>query len=163
MSEAVGMCAAHVGLVSVYRTIQKLTHPLALKAMEFWDKRPADGLEIGRDIPYRAIADLLKRIIVHEPVVEGRDLNVRLAGGAVRQRLGREIAGANLSELFPTPDFPDRRGSVMTAIHEGKPQWADCVLTGGTVDMLHTELVIMPVFAPNRVANWAMTFFCFFG
>jgi len=163
MSVSAGMCMADAGLVSAYRPITELKHPLARKAMAFWDSRPADGLELGRDVPSRAIADLLKRIIVHEPIEGGRDLKVRLAGSAIRQRFGREITGANLSQLYPTPDLADRLRSVMTAIEEGRPQCADCALTGGFTEVVHTELVIMPVFAPNRVAAWAMTFCCFFG
>ena len=150
------------GFVSVYRPIAELTHPTAEKAMAFWNRRPADGLVIGRDIPSRAIADLLKRIIVHEPIDSGRDLKVRLAGGAIRQRFGREITGAMLSQLFPTPELPIRLQSVMTAINEGVPQFADCVLSGGSTEMIHTELVILPVFAPNQTSKWAMTVCCFF-
>ena len=150
------------GIVSVYRPISELTHPVAQKAMAFWNKRPADGLVLGRDIPSRAIADLLKRIIVHEPIDGGRDLKVRLAGGAIRQRFGREITGATLSQLFPTSDLPIRLQSVMTAINEGIPQFADCALSGGSMQMLHTELVILPVFAPNQTSKWAMTVCCFF-
>jgi hypothetical protein len=162
MTESAAMCMADSGVVSVYRPITELTHPMAQKAMAFWGGRPADGLVIGRDIPSRAIAELLKRIIVHEPIDDGRDLKVRLAGGAIRRRFGREITGETLSQLFPTPDLPTRLRSVMTAINEGIPQFADCVLRGGSMELIHTELVILPVFAPNQTSKWAMTVCCFF-
>lgn len=154
-------CASQPGLQSVYRPISGLTHPLAHTALEFWGARPTDGLVVGRDVPSRAIAKLLSRVIVHEPINEGADLKVRLAGFGIRRRFGDDITGKTLSELFPTPDFHLRLESVMNAIRTDSPQLADCVLSNGMLDMLHTELVILPAFAPNHSARWAITF-CFF-
>jgi hypothetical protein len=150
------------GIQTEYRPIAAPAHPEAVKALAFWDARPADGIIIGRDVPSRAIASLLSHIIVHEPIDGGSDLKVRVAGTAVRRRFGRDVTGETLSKLFPTPSFPERLKSVLTAIETGVPQFADCQLSSGSLEILHSELVILPVLAPDRVSKWAMTVVFFF-
>lgn len=162
MTSQLDPCVAGAGIHSAYRPITELTHPLADKVMAFWQSRPVDGIVIGRDVPSRAIASLLSRIIVHEPIDGDRDLKVRVAGGGIVRRFGIDITGKTMSELFPTADFKDRRESVLKAIREGTPQYADCVLSTGSIEMLHTELVILPVYAPNHTDVWGLTVCCFF-
>ncbi len=155
-------CAASPGVRSAYKPIMELTHPLKDKVLAFWHDRPVDGIVIGRDVPSRVIASLLSRVIVHEPIDGDRDLKVGVAGGGIVRLFGTDIPGKTMSELFPTPDFAERRESVLKAIREGTPQYADCVLSAGNIEMLHTELVILPVYAPNHVDVWGMTVCCFF-
>ena len=150
------------GIDSEYRSITTPVHPQAAKVLAFWDARPADGIIIGRDVPSRAIASLLSHVIVHEPINGGSDLKVRVAGTAVRRRFGRDITGENMSKLFPALTFPDRLKSVLTAIETGAPQFADCHLSNGSFEILHSELEILPVFARDRISKWAMTVVLFF-
>jgi hypothetical protein len=136
-------------------------HPLAALALAFWQARPADGIVIGRDVPSRAIASQLNRIVVHEPVEDGRDFKVRLTGNVVRERFGRDMTGKTVAELFPDPAA--RIALLMTAIATGAPCFADCVLSNGRMEVIHSEHIILPVFAPNHADKWAMTVCCFFG
>lgn len=154
-------CANNSSINSIYRKIRLLTHPVAKQALQFWAARPRDGIVIGRDVPSRSIANLLSRVIVHEPIKGGTDAKVRLAGMGIRHRFGDDITGMTMSALFPTPDFPNRLESVMKAIRDDAPQYADCTLSNGVLDILHTELMIVPAVAPNRTAIWTITF-CFF-
>ncbi len=153
----------YTGLKTEYRTITTLAHPESPKALAFWDARPADGIIIGRDVPSRAIASLLSHVIVHEPIKGGSDLKVRVAGTAIRRRFGDDITGKTMADLFPTPDFPNRLQSVLTAIETDTPQLADCCISTSSFDILHSELVIMPVLAPDRVTKWGLTVVFFFG
>jgi hypothetical protein len=100
---------------------------------------------------------LLSHVIVQEPINGGNDLKVRVAGTAVRRRFGRDITGDIMSNLFQAPTFPARLKSVLTAIETGAPQFADCQLSNGSLEILHSELVILPILAPDRVSKWAMT------
>ena len=154
--------AANAGVHSEYRPIETPTHPQAVKALEFWNARPTDGIIIGRDVPSRAIANLLSYVIIHEPINGGSDLKVRLAGASIRKRFGRDVTGETMSHMFQTPDFPDRRKSVLTAIETGAPQFAFCLVTNGSLVILHTELVIMPVLAHDHVTKWGLTVASFF-
>ncbi len=153
---------AKPGAYSVYRTVSELKHPLSDMVLSFWAKRPEDGILLGRDIPSRPTARFLSRIIVHQPVENGADLKVRVAGDGIRHRFGMNITGMTMSAMFPTPDFAARRESVMKAIRDDKPQFADCLLAVGELEMLHTELVILPVVTANRLDRWAMTVCSFF-
>ncbi len=155
-------CPPGSGVCSLYRPIENLTHPLADRVLAFWRDRPVDGIVIGRDVPSRAIASLLSRIIVHEPIDDGRDFKVRVAGSATSHRFGLDITGKTMSELFPTPDLLARRESVLQAMREGTPQFADSVLAFETGEKQHAELAILPVYAPNHIDVWAMTVCCFF-
>jgi len=150
------------GICTEYEAIAAPTHPDAAKALAFWQARPADGIIIGRDLPSRAIASLLSHVIVHEPIDGGNDLKVRLAGTAVRRRFGRDITGCTLSELFPTDSFTYRLRSVMMAIETGEPQYADCQISNGNLDLLHSQLLILPVLSADRANKWAMTVVFFF-
>jgi hypothetical protein len=67
-----------------------------------------------------------------------------------------------MSKLFPALTFPDRLKSVLTAIETGAPQFADCHLSNGSFEILHSELEILPVFARDRISKWAMTVVLFF-
>ncbi|HEY0281000.1 MAG TPA: PAS domain-containing protein, partial [Rhizomicrobium sp.] len=104
----------------------------------------------------------LSRVIVHEPIVGGSDLKVRVAGTAIRRRFGRDVTGETMSNLFPADSFPARFKSVLTAIETGAPQFAECQLSTSSFEILRSELVILPVLAPDRVSKWAMTFALFF-
>jgi hypothetical protein len=150
------------GIRTEYRPIDAPVHPQAEKVLAFWNARPADGIIVGRDVPSRAIASLLSHVIVHEPINGGSDLKVRVAGTAVRRRFGRDITGETMSNLFPPAGFPDRLKSVLAAIETGAPQFADCQLSNGSFDILHSELVILPILAPDRVTKWALTVVFFF-
>ena len=150
------------GIHTVYRPIDALTHPKSAEVQAFWDARPVDGIVIGRDVPSRIIASLLSHIIVHEPINGGGNLKVRIAGTAMRRRFGDDITRKTLSDLFPGPDFQDRLKSVLTAIETGAPQFADCHLSNGSFEILHSELEILPVFARDRISKWAMTVVLFF-
>lgn len=150
------------GVHTIYHPIAALTHPRANEVLAFWNARPSDGILIGRDVPSRAIATLLSHVIVHEPIDGGADLKVKVAGTAMRRRFGDEITRKTLSDLFPGPDFHDRLKSVLAAIDENAPQFADCQLSNGSMKMLHTELAILPVLAPDRVTKWGLTFALFF-
>ena len=150
------------GIQTEYRSIATPVHPQAEKVLAFWDARPADGIIIGRDVPSRAIASLLSHVIIHEPIDGGSDLKVRVAGTAVRRRFGRDITGETMSKLFSTPTFAARLQSVLTAIETGAPQFADCHLSNGSFEILHSELEILPVIARDRISKWAMTVVLFF-
>jgi len=143
---------------SEFAQVVKLTHPLAATALAFWDSRPADGLVIGRDVPSRAIASLLSRIIVYEPVEGGRDLKVHLVGTVLRRRFGNDITGKRMSELFSASNFPVRLRVAMAAIEEGKPQFAVITHTHRAIGTFRIEVMQMPVLAPDGVTPWVVTF-----
>ena len=145
------------------RVIERPIHPDAAIAMAFWQGRPADGIRIGRDLPCRAVARLLSRIAVCEPVQGGGDYRIQLAGGAIDQRLGRSVAGRCLSEVFDEPtEFAVRRDGLNGVIAADAPRMMRIVYRCGSVELLRHEAVALPVTAPNGTDRWALVFALYF-
>ncbi len=144
-----------------YRRVPVLEHWLAPEALRFWEQRPADGIMIGRDVPSRAIARLLNRNIVYQPVDSGGDLKVRLAGSALRQRFEHDVTGWKMSEMFGPAAFPIRFRTTMEAIESGKPRMVRVAHKINNLEILHLELLILPVVAPSGGDRWALVF-CFY-
>jgi hypothetical protein len=146
---------------SRYRCVDALHHWLAPEAVHFWEHRPADGIVIGRDVPSRPIARLLKKIIVFEPVDDRRDLKVRLAGTELRRHFEHDITGRKMSELFCPAEFPMRFRIVMEAIEKNVPPMARVVVGTGDCEVSRLELLTLPAIAPNGSDRWALVF-CFY-
>ena len=139
-----------------YRTLEAPTHPKALRLMEFWKANASNGIVVGRDVPSRAISDILSSIAIFEPVDGGSDYRARLAGELVRRRFSRDITGKLLSELFSEDDFHDHLNANNAHILAGTPQIIDSRLTNGAVEQMHLEVVLLPVLAPDRASKWLL-------
>ncbi len=149
----------HAGTADIrdhYRTLEAPTHPKARRLMEFWQANATNGIVIGRDVPSRAISELLSSIAIFEPVDGGSDYRARLAGESVRRRFSRDITGKLLSELFPAEDFHDHLNANNAHVLSGTPQIIDSRLTNGAVEQMHLEVVILPVLAPDRASKWLL-------
>ena len=144
------------GLRDEYRLVSAAHHPKAQQLLDFWKAQPADGIVIGRDVPSRTIAAILNNITIFEPVNGGSDLKVRLAGTSTRRRFGSEITGKLMSELFPPDEFREHLETVHANMKSEAATIIDSHLTNGAVETLHLEVVILPVFAPDRVSKWVL-------
>ncbi|MGA7713353.1 MAG: PAS domain-containing protein [Rhizomicrobium sp.] len=153
------MINEHVGTSDIrdhYLSLEAPTHPKALRLMEFWKANAAKGIVVGRDVPSRAISELLSSIAIFEPVDGGSDYRARLAGESVRRRFSRDITGKLLSDLFAAEDFQDHLNDNNAHILSGTPQILDSRLTNGAVEQMHLEVVILPVLAPDRASKWLL-------
>ena len=142
-----------------------LEAPTLIKAQElfaFWKMHEKDGIVIGRDIPSRAVAGLLSSIAIYVPENDGADFRVHLAGTSVRKRFGGEITGERMSDLFLPADFLDHSKALREVLNTGQPLVLDSRLSAGVVEKLHTELVILPVLAPNKIDKWVLVGFFYF-
>lgn len=137
-------------------------HPDSKIAMRFWNDRPADGIQIGRDVPSRAISSLLSRIVVFQPVENGRDFKVYLVGGRVRHRFGRDITGELLSQLYSAEQFPQRLACHQAILATGAPSAALITYRLKGAEVLKLELLRLPVVAPNGVDRWVLAFVFYF-
>ena len=145
-------------LVDYYRRVDAPRHPAALKLFEYWrDCVAARGcFVVGRDIPARPIAGLLCNIVINEPLADGSDMRVRLAGTSVRRRFGGDIRGHKLSELFSPRDFKHHVAASFEAIHSGKPVILDSSLKRDTVEELHTEIILLPARSGDQKFDWLL-------
>ncbi len=139
--------SAYDDLVDEYARVPAPRHEDAIELVAYWRDVIArgDGFLIGRDIPARAIARLLKNIQVDEPLADGSDVRVRLSGTAVRRRFGTEVCGALHSELFSPEDFRHHLAAVMEVIRTGQPIVLDSSLKRGLLEEMHSEIVLLPI------------------
>jgi len=139
-----------------YAIIPEAVHPDSKKLLAFWEARPKDGIVMGRDVPSRAIARLLSRIAVWEPVDEGRNMRIRLAGEAMHRQFQGDLRGRLMSELFPPENFADHLGNARRVLETGLPLILDARVSYGNIEKLHTEVVLLPVVAPDRNGFWVL-------
>lgn len=148
------------GSMAKLRTLQTRiaapTHTQAIKLMDYWHERPADGLRMGRDMPSRKVASLLSYIMIWEPEPDGSDLVVRHAGEAVAYRFGINTKGRRLSALVPRAENDSHQAVFSDVIRTQEPVVIDTVLRNDAVELMHLELVVLPVFAACGIARWAM-------
>lgn len=140
-----------------YSVVPSPRHPESCRLYEFWQARGPEGIVVGRDVPSREIASLLSHIVIWEPVDQGRDLKVRLAGASLQRRFPFDIKGRLMSELFAPDDFQHHLTTTVEVLESGKPLVTDSRLIRGTVEELHLEVVVLPVVAPDRISKWVMT------
>lgn len=123
-----------------------------------WENRPSDGLIVGRDIPSRAIARVLSHILLWEPVEDGADLVLRLCGEGLRLRFGDGAVGKRFSELIAPEIAPFFRDLGKGMLAKEYCASFDIRLKRKVAidgrNELHFELVVFPVWSPDRKARW---------
>ncbi len=134
-------------LVPHYSQVETPRHENGKKLFDYWGAVVAreGSFRIGRDIPARPIAALLRNISINEPMGDGKDMRVRLAGSGMRRRFGREVAGSRLSKLFPSPAFEYHRDIGLGVLSSGKPHIVDCSLKRERIEELHSEILLLPI------------------
>jgi hypothetical protein len=122
-------------------------HGEALQLYDYWhDVRARHGdFRLGRDIPARPIAQLLKNIAINEPVRNGTDMRIRLAGSAVRRRFDGRLDGLLLSEVFGPEEFEFNLKDSNRVLATGVPSIFDSALKGYAVEELHAEIMLLPI------------------
>jgi len=148
-------------LVELFEQVAAPLHADAQMLIENWRAREADGgFVVGRDIPSRSLARILRNIAVSEPIGSSRnpdDVRIRLAGDAFRQRFGRDTTGAHLSELLEHDDFEAHISQVAVALHRGAPYIVRSVLRRGSLIESQFEVAVLPVWSADRKARWVLT------
>jgi hypothetical protein len=143
-----------------YRPIERPQHAELRKLLALWDKRPADGFEIGRDIPSRRFAPLLSHILFWEPIDGGADYRLHLCGEALRLRFGDDAVGRHLTELISpevVPFFLDTGRAMLAA--DGCACFDMQLVRQEPIEgraELHFELVIFPVWSHGRTGRWIL-------
>ena len=122
-------------------------HGESKRLLDYWQRTMARSgrFIIGRDIPARPIASLLKNILINEPVRGGADMRVRLSGSWVRKRFDGRLDGLLLSEIFPPAEFEYNLADSNRVLATGIPSIFLSALKGYELDTLHSEVVALPI------------------
>jgi hypothetical protein len=122
-----------------------------------WRRRRAkDGFVVNRDVPSRALASVLRNLVIFQPLDGMRDFKIRLAGSALIRRFDCDITGLKLSELFDRPGFEGRRNAMANIIGTDTPDILDVKLVSRGSTQLHFEVLGLPVQSPDRSAVWVL-------
>lgn len=134
-----------------------LEHHCAKLTWRKWQERRSDGgFAIGRDLPSRALAPALRSLAVLEPVDDGRDFRVRVAGMALVRRYECDVTGLMLSQLYEKDAFVAHRAGLHLALG-GAPQFFDVEISHKARVLLRYEALQLPVLSPDRGRTWVLS------
>ena len=140
-----------------FDTIEALSHPDALALLAYWrDCRQAGGFVMGRDVPARAIARLTKHLVVLEPLPALADFKYRLAGAVLLQRLGRDVTGLSISDVFEGDPARSLIAAARKVIETDAPIFQRIQVRGVLAEVRRPELVLLPMSAPDASATWVL-------
>jgi hypothetical protein len=146
------------GFDESYTVMREPTHYDARHLFDHWMKRTDEGgFVVGKDVPSRTLAPLLRSLVLYEPVDDGADFKCRLAGSGLMRRFGQDISGKHLSQLFDNGAFECQRADMLQIIRTSLP----CVLEGKVQAYghpgLHFEILALPVLAPDLESVWVLS------
>ena len=145
------------GFVTNYVRVEAAAHSDSRHLIAVWRECCAgDGFVVGRDIPSRPLASLLRSLMVNEPIEDGADYRIRLAGSSLRRRYGREITSLRLSELFSPEAYIPHPAITKEALAAGEPRILDVREEEFGQPRHHREVVVLPVLSPDRSAKWVL-------
>lgn len=131
--------------------------------LEQWRIRAGQGgFVVGRDVPSRALACVLRNLALYEPIEGAADFRVRLAGSAFIRRFGQDVTGFKLSQIYAPRNFAWQCADLQAVMSEGAPHITDVTLARDSRIYLRYESVRLPVLAPDRISVWVLGgLFCF--
>jgi len=144
-------------LTIAFDTIEALSHADAIALLAYWhDCRKADGFVMGRHVPARAIARLTKHLVVLEPLPGLADFKYRLAGAVLLQRLGRDVTGLSISDVFEGEPARSLIAAARSVIETDAPVFQRIHVRGVLADVRRPELVLLPMSSPDAKARWVL-------
>jgi hypothetical protein len=146
------------GFEESFAVMREPSHYDACHLFNHWLKRTEEGgFVVGKDVPSRTLAPLLRNLVLYEPVDDGADFKARLAGSALMRRFGQDISGLRLSQMFDQRAFECQRYDMLQIIRTSQP----CVLEGKVRALahpgLHFEILALPVLAPDLETVWVLS------
>lgn len=134
-------------------------HWSSLELLSFWEAcRARGGMQMGRDVPCRALVKLLPNLAVTEPIGDWTDGHIRLAGQIYMERFGRDITGMNIRDLYK--DDPAGADALLDcsrhcAEHRCPTILRTRVMKGG-VALMRFEIAALPLVAPDGETLWTL-------
>ncbi|MDE2493494.1 MAG: PAS domain-containing protein [Alphaproteobacteria bacterium] len=136
--------------------LDKPSQPGLLKLIEVWrDRNSNGGFVVGKDIPSRALSDIMCHLMVWEPIDDGHDLYVRLAGSALHRRYNCDITGKRTSEIYTSTDQAILLADFGYVLRTRTPIYRRRqIVKYGVQQALDGEIGIFPALSPDRSATW---------
>jgi hypothetical protein len=143
-----------------FNIVKDPVHPSTTALLAHWRACQVNGgMRMGRDIPSRAIATLMKDIIISEPIGDWEDARLRLVGSGMAAHFGRDVTGLRMNEVF-AGELSDRgmllAGAKM-CIEQNRPGTVEQIILDNGKEILRQEMTAMPLRAPNGDERWLLT------
>ena len=141
------------------RIVAEPVHPSTLLLLNYLRGCEAHGgMRMGHDIPARAIAMLMKDLIVAEPVGDWADVHLRLVGSGMAAHFGRDVTGMRMTEVF-AGEMRDRDmllAGAKRTVEINRPGTVEQIIAKDGKDILRQEMTVLPLRAPNGNARWVL-------
>lgn len=139
----------------VFSRLDEPTHPSSRQLYDCWlDCRARHGaMQLGRDIPGRAIPRLLRDLTVLEPIDGGSDFIFRLAGSGFLKRCGSDVKGLRFSVLYRGAVLRSNLDSMNTCIREQKPMIYDVRMATPRTILRRHESIDLPIKSQDGAAD----------
>src|SRR5215469_11369966 len=125
--------------------------------LDHWRARNGGmGFVVGRDVPARPLASVLRNIALFEPVDDHADFRMRLAGTAFMRRYGRDVTGLKLSDIYDAKTFEEERANLLEISDKKYPEIFDVKVTRAGRVFQKFEALRLPVLSPDRRETWVM-------
>ncbi|HEX4534045.1 MAG TPA: PAS domain-containing protein [Rhizomicrobium sp.] len=142
-----------------YTPITEAVHPSTLQLIAYWREcETRGGMMMGRDVPARAIANLLRDVTVSEPVNDWADARIRLAGFGMAEHFGRDVSGMLMSDVFAGDprDMKLMLDGSRWVIAQNQPGMIEHVILDKGREILRQEMTAVPLRAPDGDARWIL-------
>jgi len=138
-----------------FEEIDSLSHEDAEFLLAHWRHcRQSGGFIMSRDVPSKAIARLMKHLVVLEPV--GDDFTYRLTGMVLTERLGRDVRGMLVSDVFDQKPAKSLIDAARRVIDTDAPVFQRIRVRGLLAEIRRPELVLLPVGLPDGPGTWVL-------
>jgi hypothetical protein len=111
---------------------------------------------MSRDVPSKAIARLMKHLVVLEPAADNADFKYRLTGMVLMERLGRDVTGMLVSDVFDPKPARSLIDAARRAIDTDGPVFQRIHVRGLLAEVRKPELVLLPISALDSPATWVL-------
>jgi PAS domain len=119
------------------------------------EKHQNGGFVVGRDLPSRALAGVLRNLAIYEPVEGGTDFRLRVAGTGLVRRYGCDVTGLLLSQIYEPRAF-ETQLKCMAKVRDGQPFFADVRMSHGRRVELQYESLLLPALSTDLTQSWVM-------
>ena len=140
-----------------FEEIESLSHADAEALQTYWSYcRQAGSFVMSRDVPSKAIARLMKHLVVLEPLTDCVDFRYHLTGMVLTERLGRDVTGMLISEVFEPRPARSLIDAARKAIDTDGPIFARIHVRGVFSEVRKPELVLLPIGLLNAPGTWVL-------
>lgn len=140
-----------------FEEIESLSHVDAEALLAYWHScRQSGSFVMSRDVPSKAIARLMKHLVVLEPAADNADFKYRLTGMVLMERLGRDVTGMLVSDVFDPKPARSLIDAARRAIDTDGPVFQRIHVRGLLAEVRKPELVLLPISALDSPATWVL-------